>query len=323
VRVTFADELVRLADADERVVFVGSDLGHGAMEEFRGRFPDRFFMEGVSEQYVVGMAAGLAMDGYVPFVVSLAGFITRRSYEQLRIDLGLHRLPVRVVGLGGGLVYAPLGPTHLATEDWSLLRAIPGMTVLAPGDRAEVRALLAQAVDLPGPVYLRLGPAGPADLPSTGPTLLGTARLLRPARDVLIVSAGPLSATALAAAAQLEILGVAAGVLHVSCLAPFDLTTFAAAVSGCALVVSLEEHSTVGGLGSILSEALAQRPGDAPLLRLGIPERFSTGSHDREELLRAYGLDAPSVAQAVQLRLGDGGLGPVQAGRRTRTSERT
>lgn len=127
MRVTFGEELVKLARDDERVVFIGSDLGHGAMEEFRRHHPRRFFMEGVSEQYVMGMAAGLALDGFIPFIASIATFITRRCHEQIRIDVCLHELPVRIVGIGGGLVYAPLGPTHTAVDDWALMRGVPNI----------------------------------------------------------------------------------------------------------------------------------------------------------------------------------------------------
>jgi len=144
MRETFSQTLVKLATNDSRIVFVGSDLGYGAMKEFQAAFPRRFFMEGVAEQYVIGMAAGLASAGLIPYVQSIATFITRRAFEQLFVDLGLQRLPVRIVGSGGGLVYSALGPTHTALEDLALLRQVPNMAICIPRNRDELEHLFRQ-----------------------------------------------------------------------------------------------------------------------------------------------------------------------------------
>ena len=144
MRKTCLDVVYELAKQDERVVFIGSDLGAGTLDQFRDEMPDRFFMEGVSEQNLIGMAAGLALEGFIPYVNTIATFITRRCYEQLAVDLCLHNLPVKLIANGGGLVYAPLGPTHLAIEDMAILRALPRMTVLAPCDKEEMARLVPQ-----------------------------------------------------------------------------------------------------------------------------------------------------------------------------------
>lgn len=305
MRVAATEELLALAREDDRVVFVGSDLGFGAMEGLRREVPDRFLMEGVSEQYVMGMAAGLAMEGFVPFVASIASFITRRCYEQIRIDVCLHNLPVRILGLGGGLVYAPLGPTHTAVEDCGLLREIPNLTVAAPGDATEVRAFLRESLHLPGPLYLRLGPAGPPPLPADDPPALGRGALLRPSGDVLIVSTGAITHTALAASEILASQAINAGVLHLNTVAPIDEQALLAAARSVHLVVSLEEHSVVGGLGAALSEAITgwRMSGGTSLLRLGLPREFPTGATTRDALLAAHGLDAAGVARSIADRL--------------------
>src|SRR5437868_6287317 len=145
-----------LARRDERVVFIGSDLSPGLLEGMRQEMPDRWFMEGVTEANVIGMAAGLAMEGYMPFVNTIATFITRRCYEQVAVDLCLHRLPVRLIGNGGGLVYAPLGPTHLAIEDIAIMRALPNMTVVSVWDADQMNRLMEQTIEWPGPIYIRL-----------------------------------------------------------------------------------------------------------------------------------------------------------------------
>ena len=132
MRRTALEQVHELARRDPRVLFIGSDLGVGTLDEFRQEFPDRFLMEGIAEQNIIGMAAGLAMEGFVPYVNTIATFLTRRCFEQVAVDLCLHRLPVRLIGNGGGLVYAALGPTHIATEDIALMRALPNMTVVVP-----------------------------------------------------------------------------------------------------------------------------------------------------------------------------------------------
>ena len=132
MRKTSLNCVYELAQQDERVLFVGSDLGSGVLDEMKQEFPERYFMEGISEQYIIGMAAGMAMEGFIPYVNTIATFLTRRCYEQVFIDICLHKLPVRLIGNGGGVVYAPLGPTHLATDDIAIMRSIPNMTVVAP-----------------------------------------------------------------------------------------------------------------------------------------------------------------------------------------------
>src|SRR5712672_407660 len=154
------NKVFELAKRDPRVAYIGSDLSPDLTERMKAEMPGRAFMEGVSEQHVVGMAAGLAMEGFIPYVHTIATFITRRCYEQVAVDLCLHNLPVRLIGNGGGLVYAPLGPTHEAIEDIAIMRALPRMTIVAPADAEEMRRLMPLTVDYPGPIYIRLAKGG-------------------------------------------------------------------------------------------------------------------------------------------------------------------
>ena len=142
MRKTSLECVYELAKKDPRVLFIGSDLGPGVLDDFKKKIPDRFFMEGVAEQYIIGMSAGLAKEGFIPYVNTISTFLTRRCYEQVAIDLCLHDLPVRLIGNGGGLVYAPLGPTHLAIDDLSLMKSIPNMTIISPCDANEMRNLM-------------------------------------------------------------------------------------------------------------------------------------------------------------------------------------
>src|ERR1700727_2689793 len=160
MRATCLRQVHALARRDERVVFIGSDLSPGLLADMKREMPQRWFMEGITEQNVVGMAAGFAMEGFIPYVNTIATFITRRCYEQVAVDLCLHQLPVRLIGNGGGLVYAPLGPTHLAIEDIAIMRALPNMTVTAVCDAKEMVRLMNCTLEWPNPIYIRLAKGG-------------------------------------------------------------------------------------------------------------------------------------------------------------------
>src|SRR6202011_6330557 len=156
MRQTCLNMVYDLAKRDKRVLFIGSDLSPGLLGDMKKEMPERWYMEGITEANVIGMAAGLAMEGFIPFVHTIAAFITRRCYEQVAVDLCLHNLPVRLIGNGGGLVYAPLGPTHLAIEDIAIMRALPNMTVVAVCDADEMIRFMDQTLEWPGPIYIRL-----------------------------------------------------------------------------------------------------------------------------------------------------------------------
>ena len=154
------DMVYELAKRDDRVLFIGSDLSPGLLGEMKKAYPDRYFMEGIAEANIIGMSAGLAMEGFIPYVNTIATFITRRCYEQVAVDLCLHDLPVRLIGNGGGYVYAPLGPTHQAIEDIAIMRALPNMAVTAVCDADEMTRLMNASLAWPHPIYIRLGKGG-------------------------------------------------------------------------------------------------------------------------------------------------------------------
>jgi transketolase len=300
----------RLAQKDDRVVFVGSDVGPGVADEFKEEFPDRFFVEGIAEQYVLGMSAGLALDGFIPYIKTIGTFLTRRCYEQIVVDACLHGLPLRLMADGGGLVYAPLGPTHQAIEDIAIMRCLPNMTVLAPCDPLEAERLTLQTLDVPGPVYLRLAGeedenplVSRADLPCE----LGKAVPLREGDDVLFVTCGTMPAAALEAAEALERDGLSCGVLHFHTIKPLDVAGLAAALGDVRLVCTLEEHVAAGGFGSAVLEGLhALNVAPPRTLRVSLGDRFVTGYGSRDELLARAGLVGPAVADQVRQAIGAG-----------------
>lgn len=293
-----------MAKRDSRVVFVGSDLGAGTLAKMREEMPHRFFMEGISEGAIIGMAAGLAMDGYIPYVHTIATFLTRRCYEQIAIDLCLQALPVRLIASGGGAVYAPLGPTHMAAEDLAIMRALPEMTVVVPSDAPEMTRAMDATLGLPGPVYVRIAKGGEAVTSSADrPFRIGRAISLRDGDDVLIVGTGPMSSGALRAAEALEADGFSVGVLHMHTVKPLDEPAILARAARVRLIVSVEEHSRIGGLGSAIAETLCDADVRTPLLRLGLPDRFMRDYGSQEHILRQAGLLPLQIAAAVRARI--------------------
>src|SRR5215469_4089768 len=245
MRATCQNMVYELAKADERVIFIGSDLSPGLLSGMKRDMPDRYFMEGVTEANVIGMAAGFAMEGYMPFVNTIATFITRRCYEQVAVDLCLHELPVRLIGNGGGLVYAPLGPTHLAIEDLAIMRALPNMTVTAACDAKEMVRLMNATLDWPHPIYIRLAKGGdPIVSREENGFAIGKAIPMRRARSrsaVVLMSTGVMTTNSLAAAERLASGGVDVSLIHFHTIKPLDEETVLEFSRDAELVATVEE----------------------------------------------------------------------------------
>jgi len=293
----------QLAQLDDRVVFIGSDLGVGVLDAMKVEIPDRWFMEGVSEQHIIGMAAGLAMEGFVPYVNTIATFLTRRCYEQLVVDLCLHCLPVRLIGNGGGVVYAPLGPTHQATEDLAIMRVIPNMTVVAPCDADEMQRLMTGTLGWPGPIYIRVAKGGDQIVSrDENGFQIGKGIVLRQPGDVVFFTTGVMAQRALSAADILRGDGIECGVLHLHTVKPLDEASVIETALKATVVFTVEEHQRSGGLGSAVLEVLS----DADLnpmprvVRLGITDSFSEEYGSQDSLLRSWGLDIDSLVRTVR-----------------------
>lgn len=301
------EEVYKLAKKDERVFFVGSDLGVGTLSKFKQEMPDRFFMEGISEGYLIGMASGLALEGKIVYVNTIGTFITRRCYEQLAVDACLHNLNVRMIGNGGGMVYAPLGPTHMAIEDLSIMRALPNMTIVAPADADEMRRFIPQTLDHPGPIYIRLAKGyDPVVTRDDVPFRIGKALPMRPGRDALLVTTGITLKFALDAAEQLSKMGIDAAVLHMPTVKPLDIDQLLAHVSPVRAVVTIEENTVIGGLGSAVAEVIAEANFGTgkKFRRLGIPDVFPNKYGSQADLLTHYGISARDAVAAVSGLLG-------------------
>ena len=303
MRQTSLDQVYQLAKVDPRIVFIGSDLGAGTLKKFKEEMPERFFMEGVSEAHIIGMAAGMALEGSIVYVNTISTFITRRCFEQVAVDLCLHKLKVRLIGNGGGLVYAPLGPTHLAIEDISIFRALPNMTVVAVADAEEMKRFMPQTVEHPGPIYIRLAKGGdPVVTSDKLPFRIGKAYPMREGRDALLVTTGVTLKVALDAAELLARSGIQAAVLHMPTVKPLDEEAFLDYASKSRVIVAIEENTIIGGLGSALAELISEAALNPArkFKRIGIPDRFPDKYGSQTNLLEYYGITAQAVAKAVE-----------------------
>jgi transketolase len=300
------DMVYALAKQDPRVVFIGSDLSPGLLQKMKDEMPERYYMEGVCEQNVIGMAAGMAMDGYLPFVNTIATFITRRCYEQIAVDLCLHDLPVRLIANGGGVVYAPLGPTHLAVEDIAIMRALPNMAVTAVADGEEMVRLMEATLDWPHPIYIRLGKGGdPVVSRAENGFAIGKGILMRrsDARDpVLLISCGVMTNRALLAADLLQQNGIPTEVIHIHTIKPLDERLIVERARRARGIFTIEEHTVIGGLGSAVIDALVEHVGPRmPLIRkIGLADQFARNYGSQDDLLTLNGLQPHQIADRVE-----------------------
>src|SRR3984885_12379655 len=254
MRNTAMNMVHKLAARDERVLYIGSDPGAGTLRAMSKEFPRRHLIEGISEAHIIGMSAGLAMEGYVPYVNTIATFLTRRCYEQVAVDLCLHQLPVRLIANGGGLVYAPLGPTHLAIEDIAIMRALPNMTVTAVCDAKEMVRLMNATLDWPHPIYIRLAKGGdPVVSREENGFAIGKAipmRRARSRRSIVLMATGVMTTNCLAAADLLAQDGIDVSVIHFHTIKPLDEEAVLEFSRAAGLVATVEEGTMIGGFGS-------------------------------------------------------------------------
>ena len=304
--------LVRFGASRPEALVLSADLTASCEADgFREAFPDRFFSFGMAEQNMIGFAGGLAREGFRPHVTSVAVFLTRRGFDQVAMAVAYPSLPVRLLGFLPG-VTTPGGVTHQATDDLALMRALPNMTVLECGDATEVEGLLEVADAVAGPVYARvLRGEVPRLFPASEPLRLGASRVLRTGRDLVVVSSGVCTEEAASATAALASRGVEVGHAHVSTLKPFDDPALLEALAGARRgVVTVENHSVVGGLGSAVAERMAGAGLGVPLSRLGLQDTYAHGA-SRPYLMAAHGLDATAVVRAAEDLLGERlGIGP-------------
>jgi len=302
LRTAFIETLNELADKDPRVCLIVGDLGYSVIEEFANKHPDQFVNAGVAEQNMIGLAVGMALSGKVVFTYSIGNFGTLRCLEQIRNDVCYHRANVKVVAVGGGLAYGNLGVTHHASEDVAIMRALPNMTVVAPGDPVEARLATRAVVALDGPAYLRLGKAGEPIVHADEPSFtLGRAITMREGSDLTLIASGGMLATADRVAAQLAEKGLSVRLLSMHTIKPLDRDAVVRAATETRFVFTLEEHSIEGGLGGAVAEVMAELDGSRALLkRIGLRPQFNAEVGDQKYLKSLHGLDEEGVMKTIQ-----------------------
>ena len=298
-RNAFAQTIVALGEADDRIVVVNNDsVGSSKTGAFRDRFPNRLINVGIAEQNMVGVGAGLANAGKIPFVCSASCFLTGRALEQIKADVAYSNTNVKLVGVSSGMAYGALGATHHSIEDFAWTRAIANLTVVAPADPEETAQAVRKAAVTEGPIFLRLSRMGvPALYDSTYTFQFGKASQLRDGDDVTLVANGIMVTRALDAAKLLAAEGIQARVLNMATVRPIDREAIVTAAKETGGIVTVEEHTTYGGLGSAVAEVIVQTV-PVPMRILGVPGVFApTG--DPQWLLNHFGLTAEGIYNAA------------------------
>lgn len=300
MRITFVNTLIKEAKHDRRIVLLTGDLGYSVFEQFIQIFPKQFINAGVAEQNMVGVAAGLAMEGKIPIVYSIVPFATMRPFEQIRNDICYQNLNVKIVGVGAGFSYGTYGHTHHGLEDIGILRTLPHMVILAPGDPFETVWATRTMLHYQGPVYLRLGKTGePKIYPKTPHLIMGKGSIVQRGNDISIMATSTLVERGLLVTEYLKKRGIDTELISMHTLKPIDERLILERARHSKALITLEEHSLIGGLGSAVSEVLADHGMGIHLKRIGVPDRFTKGMGLQEHMRMLNGLSVDTITQTI------------------------
>ncbi|KKW19684.1 MAG: hypothetical protein UY63_C0008G0044 [Parcubacteria group bacterium GW2011_GWA2_51_10] len=301
MRTAFIRTLSALAEKDKNVWLVTGDLGFSVFENFIRRFPKQYLNVGVAEQNLIGVSAGLALSGKRPFAYSISTFASMRAYEQIRNDLCYQDLPVAIIAGGSSFSYSTFGCTHFPMEDFAIMRALPNMTVISPGDPLEVEALLKGMNKLRGPSYMRIAKKGEPTVHTTKSSIaLGKVALLESGEDAAIIATGRILPSAQMAAEILKGRGIRASVVSCHTLKPLDARGLLAALKGKKVIATCEEHHEIGGLGGAVSELIAKNGITSRFLSIAIPDEFPSGVGSQEYFLERYHLTPEGISRKVE-----------------------
>lgn len=297
----FGQAILSIGDTYPDLVVMSADLGNSSgLDRFKKTHPEKFLNTGIAEQNMIGVAAGLAKEGYNVFATSFAPFISMRAAEQVRMNLGYMALNVKAVAIGSGVSMGLLGNSHYGLEDVAVMRAIPNVTVVCPADCAEIVKTVQAAAEFKGPMYIRLTGAvnNPPVYKDDYDFRIGKAITLRTGTDVAIVATGSMVFESIEAANQLNTKGISAAVVNMHTIKPLDTETLDAIMANCKMLVTVEEHSVVGGLGSAVAEYKCAKRNSPPQLMIGLPDRFDKAG-DYRFVLEKHGLTGASIAVRV------------------------
>jgi transketolase len=300
MRNAFADEVTQLAQADSRVVLLSGDIGNRLFDRLRAARPEQFMNCGVAEQNMMGVAAGMGLSGLRPIVYTITPFTTIRCLEQIKIDVGYHNSPVIIVGTGSGLSYASLGPTHHSLEDFAIFRAIPNLQVLAPWDAKSLRACLRMAIESSSPTYIRIGKKGETDLSGDNAIpVIGNGLCLKSGSQVCILATGTISSEAALAVKTLAEQGVSAELVLMHTVKSFSETAINGLLNRFDALVTVEEHSKVGGFGESVLSLIARSSLQKRIEVLGTSDQFMPVVGSQEYARQYFEIDADSIVRAA------------------------
>lgn len=300
-RGVFGQAILALAETQENLMVLSADLGNSSgLDRFKTAYPEKFVNVGIAEQNMIGVAAGLAKEGFAVFATSFAPFIAMRASEQIRMNLGYMNQNVKAVAIGSGVAMAFLGNSHYGLEDAAIMRSIPNLTVVAPADCAEIIKTVFAAAKFEGPMYIRLTGAAnnPVVYQEDYEFEIGKAITLREGSDITLIANGTMVYESLEAAKALEAQGVSATVVNMHTIKPLDTAVLDKAIASSKLIVTVEEHSVIGGLGSAVAEYKTAFRNAPPQLIIGLPDKFGKTA-DYKYLLNLYGLVGEQIAQKV------------------------
>jgi transketolase len=305
LRKAFVEALCDLAAIDKRILLLTGDLGYMALEPFRDRFPDRFINVGVAEQNLIGIATGLGEAGFIPYAYSIATFISLRPLEFIRNGPVLHRLPVRLVGMGMGFEYGHAGPTHHAVEDICVLRTMPGLSIVVPADSPQAGSAIRKTADLPGPIYYSLGKDDRCLVPGlNGCFDMGRIQVVRGGEDIAIVTMGSIAMEVVAAADELAAVGIEATVAVLSSFSPDPIDDLTAVLSRFECVISVEAQTVSGGLGAFVATLIASQGLSCRLTLMAVCSSPDGTSGNQHERWRKHHLDHTAIVRNAMDAIG-------------------
>ncbi len=297
MRTAFIETLIQLAKKDDTVFLITPDMGYSVLEKFRDEFPNQFLNSGIAEQNTISVAAGLASSGYTVFVYSIIPFVTMRCFEQVRLDLAYNNTNVKLVGIGAGLTYGSLGASHHAIEDIAIMRSIPNMTVLCPGDPIETRELVKRSYEKNGPVYIRLGKNGEANIHDANTRIeIGKSIEITQGTDFALITTSNTLELGKQWTDEWKNENLSVSLISMPSIKPFDNSKINELLSKQIPILTLEEHNVIGGLGSAVAEIIATSEKSVPFKRIGINDVFShyVGSHNYQRKMINFN-EKPSV----------------------------
>lgn len=303
MRTTFVNALIERARVDDRIFLITPDVGYSVLERFAVEFPDRFLNVGIAEQNAVGVAAGLALSGRLPYVYSMIPFVTMRCFEQVRVDLAYMNTDVRLVGIGAGLTYGPAGASHHAIEDIAIMRVLPNMTVCCPGDPIEAMSLIDQSFSHKGPIYFRLGKNGEPNIHPPGTRIeIGKAITVSEGDDTALITTSNMLEQAKRWVDTWAEEGKRVELVSMPTIKPFDVAAVTSLIERGMSIITLEEHNVIGGLGSAVAEVIAESSRGVRFKRIAIPDEYSHYVGGQEFLREKYGMHVTELfAEGVDL----------------------